>query len=275
MSGSRGTRRRVIACLICLIMGLEMALIGLSEALWTSEGEKVRQLGSLIVDYSHASQGYVLVKTKVNKHKMKLRVLKDKVKYDYDIEGNGEYIAIPLQLGSGKYAVNLYKRVSGKQYTRDAEISFEAKLESEYVPFLYPSQYVNYTADSPAVAASYEICEGLTTDREKLEAITDYMRRGFVYDYVRSLTNNNQKTYLGDIDGCFSTRMGLCQDLAAVAACMLRVQGIPTQLVIGYAGKTYHAWNNVLIDGEYQLLDITAELSHMKKDTVYTTERIY
>ena len=121
--------------------------------------------------------------------------------------------------------------------------------------------------------ASEELCANLTTDEEKLEAVRDFMTRGFVYDYVRALTGPG--SYLGDVDGCFETRMGLCQDLAAVAACMLRVQGVPTQLVIGYADNNYHAWNNVCIDGEYRRLDVTAVLSGFSKDVVYTAERYY
>ena len=69
--------------------------------------------------------------------------------------------------------------------------------------------------------------------------------------------------------------MGLWQDFAAVAACMLRVQGLPTQLVIGYADDTYHAWNIVQINGEYRRLDITADLKGLSRDAEYTAERIY
>ena len=30
---------------------------------------------------------------------------------------------------------------------------------------------------------------------------------------------------------------------------MLRSQGVPTKLVVGYAGDAYHAWINVWVDG--------------------------
>lgn len=63
--------------------------------------------------------------------------------------------------------------------------------------------------------------------------------------------------------------------MGIAAAYMLRVRGIPTQRVIGYAGEVYHAWNNVFMDGEYQHLDITAEPGGFAKNTVYTAERYY
>ena len=56
---------------------------------------------------------------------------------------------------------------------------------------------------------------------------------------------------------------------------MLRAQGIPTKLVIGYAGNVYHAWNSVLIDGEYMRLDITSRLKGISSNQEYTVERYY
>ena len=84
-----------------------------------------------------------------------------------------------------------------------------------------------------------------------------------------------QSGTLPDIDGCYESKMGICQDLAAMAACMLRVQGIPTRLMIGYAGKMYHAWNTVIINGEEVLYDPTLELSAIDSGLTYTVERYY
>ena len=56
---------------------------------------------------------------------------------------------------------------------------------------------------------------------------------------------------------------------------MLRVQGIPTRLMVGYAGKMYHAWNIVLINGEEVFYDPTLELSAIESGQTYTVERYY
>ena len=37
-------------------------------------------------------------------------------------------------------------------------------------------------------------------------------------------------------------KSGICFDYAALMTAMLRTQGIPTKLVVGYAGSVYHAW---------------------------------
>jgi len=60
-----------------------------------------------------------------------------------------------------------------------------------------------------------------------------------------------------------------------MVACMMRVQGIPCKLVIGYADRSYHAWNSVLLDGEFITLDVTADLKGISGDVVYTVERSY
>lgn len=273
MGTFRGARRVGAACLaVFLVLGMTAACALLSAVWPEAGGEKRMKKGDLTVDASHAAQGYVLARANSGK-KLKLRISKGDMTYTYDLNGEGTDEVFPLQMGSGEYVLALYQNTTGNKYSKNAQVTVKARMDDENAAFLCPSQYVHYTPESAAVAASEEICAGLTTDREKVEAIRSFMTRGFTYDYVRALTA--PPSYLGDVEGCFRTRSGLCQDLAVVAACMLRVQGIPTQLVIGYAGKVYHAWNNVLIDGEYQRLDITAELSGLAKNTVYTAERYY
>jgi len=146
-------------------------------------------------------------------------------------------------------------------------------MADENAAFLCPNQYVNYTADSPAVQLSMEICADADDDREKVDAIKAYLSRNFMYDFVKAATV--APGAMPDIDHCLTTRMGICQDLTALAACMLRVQGIPTKMVIGYADNNYHAWNSVLVDGEYELLDLTAEVKAISKNVTYTVERFY
>lgn len=273
MPAYRLKRRVAAACLAALLLALMASALAALSATWPESGKKLLRDGTLTVDASHMEQGYILARAKTSKKKLKLRISMGEETYTYDLNGEGEYEVFPLQLGDGRYRVSLYKNAKSNRYAKDGEISLKVTLDSEEAAFLCPSQYVNYTQDSPAVKASEEICAGLDTDEQKMEAVRRFMTKGFAYDYVRALTGPGK--YLGDVDGCFEKRLGLCQDFAAVAACMLRVQGIPTQLVIGYADDNYHAWNNVYINGEYRRLDITAELSGFSKDTVYTAERYY
>ena len=152
-------------------------------------------------------------------------------------------------------------------------MSITVELADPDIPFVGPSQYVYYEQDTPSVLMSYEICEGIESDEEKVRAVVEYMTENFTYDYERA--KKQTSFYLGDAEVCFETRKGLCQDFAVVLASMLRVQGIPTQLVIGYCGDYYHAWNKVKIGDEYVFIDITAAINGTGTDYIYTEERIY
>ena len=45
-------------------------------------------------------------------------------------------------------------------------------------------------------------------------------------------------------------KKGICFDYAALMAAMLRSQGVPIKLVVGYTGKQCHAWVNVWSETE-------------------------
>jgi len=245
----------------------------LKDALWPEASGTVRKTkGEFTVDASNTDRGYFMAKRTATSSSLKMRVARGNGLYTYDLTADGQYDVFPLQMGDGTYTCSLYRNVSGNKYSKEAEVEFSVTLDEEFIPYLYPSQYVHYTMESEAVLMSEKICEGLQTDEEKYEAIIAYIRENFSYDYERARANPG--FYLGDIEKCFKTRKGLCQDLAALAACMLRVQGIPTQMVIGYADKQYHAWNSVFIDNEYRHLDVTAEVTGVAAK-VYTVDRWY
>ena len=84
------------------------------------------------------------------------------------------------------------------------------------------------------------------TEKEAYDAVCSYMSKTFLYDYVKAVTVKSGT--LPDVDGTYGKKMGICQDLSAVMCCMLRTQGIPSKLVVGYAGTTYHAWISVFTE---------------------------
>ena len=242
-------------------------------AVWPEpSGEEVTTESSFVIDSSNSEDGYFMARNEEGNNGLKMRITKGGSTYTYDLNNAGRYEVFPLQMGSGTYTCTLFRHVESNKYAKEAEISINVELDNEYTPYLGPSQYVYYTPEFKAVEESKLLCENLETDIEKYNAIVNYISENFAYDYERAASNPGY--YLGDVDGCFETRKGLCQDLAAMTACMLRVQGIPSQLVIGYADKYYHAWNKVLLDGEYQMLDITAEITGVPA-SVYTEERHY
>jgi len=222
-----------------------------------SEGKKgVFSKSGAVIDYGNASQGYVMVKYKESDKRLKVRVTQGKKIIHYDLNGRGEYEVFPLQLGDGKYKIQVFQAAKGKdKYAQVASTTITVKLDDPHLPYLYPNQYVNYTSASAAVAQSYTLCEGITDDKEKIKAIYTFCARKISYHYARA--NSSKSGYLPNLDEVLAERKGICFDYAALMACMLRVQGVPAQLVIGYADKAYHAWNNVSLNGKWYRYDAT------------------
>lgn len=279
MSAKRRTRR-VFPVVIALILASTCWISAIAlfmNAIWpepTPEVDLMVRQGEFTLDPTGIQDGYFLAMRNPTNSGLKMRVTKDKIQYTYDLNNQGEYEIFPLQLGSGKYNVSLYRNVKGTKYAKDAEVTLDVQLTNEDAAFLVPSQYVHYTPESYAVLAAQQLCEGVESDEEKLEILTKFIVENFTYDHERA---RQQKTfYLGDANMCFETRKGLCQDYAVMLAAMLRTQGIPTKMVLGYAQNFYHAWNQVRIGDEYRLIDVTAELSSgVKNYGSYTPERYY
>ena len=131
-----------------------------------------------------------------------------------------------------------------------------------------PNQYVNYVQTTNAVLKSDE----LATQGDIYKTVCDFMTNEFSYDFVRAKTISPGT--LPEIDQCFDNRSGICQDLSAVMICMLRVQGIPAKLMIGYADKYYHAWTVAVVDGQEVFFDPTAAIGCLNASK-YQIERFY
>lgn len=273
MKGRTG-QNRVFTVSVVLVLLFVLVLGALAEVLMPSTGSKVISDGSLTIDCSNASSGYVMMKAKKSQKRLKVRVKGPGGTLNYDLNTDGEYEVFPLQYGNGSYSFTLYKNVSGKKYSEDGHVNVKAQMEDELTAFLYPNQYVNYTADCQAVVKAAELCEGLTGQKEKFKVICKFINSQFAYDFIKSVTISG--TVLPDIDGSFTKRMGICQDLAAIAVCMMRSQGIPTKLMVGMLnGNTYHAWTVAVVDGEEILYDPTNELNPSGKKPQYSLERWY
>ena len=258
-----------------LLTGLLASAVALAGSLLLPEmTDNVKKKNGTVVDIGHADQGYIYVKHKASKKRLKLRIASGSQTYTYDLNQNGEFEVFPLQMGSGNYSVRVFEQVKGSQYSGVSSLSFSADIENENLPYLYPNQYVRYDGDSSVIAQSQAICEGLDSDQKKADAVERYVSTKFMYDYMGALRVQDAGTYLPDVEKTLKSKSGICFDFAAIVCCMLRTQGIPTKLVIGYADRAYHAWNQVYIDGSWQLIDTTARITGTKVGR-YTPERWY
>ena len=197
------------------------------------------------IDYSHASEGYVCANYTGSCPKVKIRVTSpDSTVYTYDLHGNG-YEVFPLSSGNGDYEVTIYENISGTNYSTCLYEKVSATITDEFTPFLYPNQYVNFSADSRVVAKGAELAATAASDLEVITNIYDYITANITYDYAKA--SDPPTGYTSDVDAILDSGTGICLDYAAVMTSMLRSQRIPTRLEIGYAGENYHAWISTYI----------------------------
>ena len=215
------------------------------SAMPVASGTLVNGNDKAIIDYSNTADGYVMVKFQGTTEKA-LKVLvvgPSTTTYTYSLKGDGEYEVYPLSDGNGSYTVTVYENVDGSKYATANTVNFSVALSDEFAPFLRPNQYVNYNENSSVVAKAKELAAGTEDVLGKIGGIFDFVVSTLTYD--EELAQNVKSGYLPDVDAVVEKGKGICFDYAAVMAAMLRSQGIPTKLIVGYTGEIYHAWINV------------------------------
>lgn len=203
--------------------------------------------GGVQIDTSHVSQGYVAASA-TGDSRLKLQVICGDVKYNYDLPNDGTPQCYVLQSGSGTYTFRVMQNTTEDKYAELYSTSADVQLESEFAPFLRPSQMVSYTADSQCVAKAAELAAQASTASGVVANIYAYIQNNIRYDTQKAETV--QVGYLPDPDETLQTGKGICYDYASLAAAMLRSQGIPTKLITGYVqpGDLYHAWNMIWLE---------------------------
>lgn len=109
------------------------------------------------------------------------------------------------------------------------------------------------------------ICQDLGSDREKANAIYNWITSNIRYD-IKAVMAGRMKH--DDVKRVLRTRKGVCEGYAYLFRDMCQAVGLQAVTVDGYArdwifdngDKLYvprHVWNAVLIDGQWQLVDAT------------------
>lgn len=221
----------------------------------SADGVTVYQNDFASIDTSNTSQGYVMVKYNGTNEKVKLQITcPDQSCYTYLISDRGAYDTFPLTAGNGSYALQVLENVAGDTYTVSLAQSINVSIEDEFLPFLYPNQYVNFHADSQAVSKGSDLAKDTYSDLDVVQNIYNYVIKNISYDTEKA--QNVSYGYVPDIDDTLSSKKGICFDYAALMTSMLRSQNIPTKLEVGYSGDAYHAWISTYIDDKGWVDDI-------------------
>ncbi len=209
-------------------------------------GKKTVEDNDAVIDYSNATEGYVMLKYAGDADRVKAQITApDEVIYTYTLK-IGEFEAFPLQAGDGDYKITVLRQVDKNRYAVILSSIVSVKLRDEFRPFLYPNQYSWYTKDTEALSLGEELSEQSRDDLHYLTNVYHYVIGNIDYDTV--LAADIPVDYLPDIDTTLNTRKGICFDYASLMTALLRSQGIPAKLVVGYSGTVYHAWISVYLE---------------------------
>ena len=167
--------------------------------------------------------------------------------YTYTLTA-GKWEVFPLSDGSGSYQVSVIENVTGTKYAAVTSVSFSATLTDEFAPYLRPNQYVDYAVATNTLAKAAELIGTETEALKKVEKVYNYVVGNLTYDRQKAATV--QSGYLPVLDTVLEAKKGICFDYAALMTGMLRSNGVPCKLVVGYAGTAYHAWISVWSETE-------------------------
>ncbi len=203
--------------------------------------------GEAAIDFSNTHEGYVMVcYTAQTQQRLKAQVQGPTTTYTYNLNP-GEWTALPLSDQNGIYKISIFINAYDSKYALVISTTIEVAMENQFAPFLHANQYVNYEAAPQTVYKAAQLTQGMTDPLKKVDAIYHFVIKNMKYDEHLAATVTSG--YLPNLDHALATMRGICFDYAAMMTGMLRSQGVPTKLVVGYAGAAYHAWINVWSEG--------------------------
>ena len=211
----------------------------------TASGTNVSRTDKAEIDYSNTRDGYVMVRF-LERTSSSVRVLitgPSGTRYQYNLNTNGEWEVFPLSDGNGEYTIGVFEQVSGNRFAMANTVTVNVTLANEFAPFIRPNQFVNFNRNSQVVVKAAELVSGSTSVIDSVSRIYNFVVDNIEYDFA--LAASVSSGYVPNVDEVLRTRRGICFDYAALMTAMLRSQGVPTRLVIGYVGQVYHAWISV------------------------------
>lgn len=217
----------------------------------SADGTLVLGGNAAVIDASHADEGYFMVNYIGSNHKPRMLVdTPSGVQYRYYLHAGVGYQTFPLTQGSGTYSISILENAGGNSYYFTDSGSFAAEIKDPVGLYLYPNQFVDFTAGSAVISIAKDLADGCENELALVERTYNYVMEHLTYDDYKAATVRSG--YVPAVDEIISSGTGICFDYAAVMASILRSQGIPTKLQVGNAynpgdpaNPIYHAWISV------------------------------
>ena len=194
---------------------------------------------------------------------------------------------LTLKKGPGTYKIKLISMTPAEEkgfWTRPvtlAELTIYNSDTLDETPFL-PSEAVQ-SDDPEVITLAQDIVKNAQTEMDAARAIHDWVSTHVTYDYdeaARISATPPEATYIVSVPGYVTGTAlytvhrgeGVCQDYSVVYATLARSVGLPTRVIGGEAlGATSenHAWNEVLVGGNWVTLDTTWDAGNVAAQTYF------
>ncbi|WFR62762.1 transglutaminase-like domain-containing protein [Paenibacillus amylolyticus] len=224
------------------------------------------------LDTSDVGKGIIHVQYDVKSLvRTKVQIAKGQEKYTYNLVPGKKSEVFPLQMGNGEYSITLLEQTSGKLYQILEQKKVNLKLSNSSRVYLNSIQNVDWTTTKQAAAKARELTKGKKTDTDKVRAIYNYIITTVNYD-KQLAANLPSDGYLPEMDVTMASRKAICYGYSSLFAGMVRSVGIPAKLNMGTSAyvDTYHAWNEVYLDGKWITIDTTVDATWKKSKTNIT-----
>lgn len=211
----------------------------------SADGTAVLGNENVTIDASNSGEGYIMVLyTGACQGKVKFRITgPDGRLYTYDLGGKSGYQTFPLTGGAGAYTIQAFEQAYASEYYLVYSGSFNADIHNDFLPYLYPNQFVNFVENDKSTQIARSLAAVSVDELNFIEYVYNYTMETVTYDDYKAA--NVKSGYLPDNTATIDTASGICFDYASLMVSMLRSQNIPSKLVVGWSGSIYHSWINV------------------------------
>lgn len=229
------------------------------------------------IDISEADRGVITVNC-TSEEALQLLVKYEDKETCYAVPGDGTAFSVPLSNGNGHYKVSMLEHTKGIRYRYLQTVELDACMPDEALPFLYANAYVPWDRDTVCVAKARELMEESNDRMDFIGKVKGWIRGRLSYD--KQDMDEFLSEHDWDLDRTLAERKGICIDYASMTCAMLRSQGVPAKLVFGYVypdggmERSYHAWVEVFVDGQWLLVD-TCNTDESSAKSCYSPEQYF
>ena len=228
------------------------------------------QNGTVTVTYDNSSNKKIAVTVKKDG---------SSIQYNYFLTESSINAEIPLTVGNGTYKISVLKNIADSRYSPLSSEEVSLSLSDSKSAYLTSNEMISWNTTNNAIKKANALTKKYKSQTSKIKTIYKYIVTKFHYDYDKYSKNSsgNLAYYTPNIEETYATKKGICYDIAALTASMMRSVGIETKMLTGYPasqyynGAQYHAWNKVYSKKykKWLIIDATCDMCLYEQGVKY------